>query len=483
MVGKRTDRYGFPGGLRAQLLLLLLVLLTATFGLIAVLMLQVIKRTIHSAEIELTAAQAETLAAKLAADEHERMTIVDDYLSRDDIAYAGWYADDQLQGSVGYDEEVESMLASTPPGNGPIRVQLEGRPYVLSTTSMADNRERAVLLRSLAPATRRVEQTRDLLFIYLGVDALFILIVGYALLTFFIVRPIRAIGVATERAAKGDLASPISVLPPNEFGQVGRSFNEMLGELRSKREELEERLEELNRANEELSQAQESLIRSEKLASVGQLSAGVAHEIGNPLAAIAGYVEILDDDDLDEDVRDDILERTGREVDRIRSTIRDLLDFSREDRDHEIQSVRLRDCVDEARSLVEAQPRSREVELDIELPDADLRVLAIESQLVQVLVNLLINAVDIVSEGGRVELTTAPRDERVVISVCDDGPGIADEDLQRLFEPFYTTKDPGEGTGLGLAISLRIIKRFGGDIDVESTPGEGSCFRVSLEQA
>ena len=192
---------------------------------------------------------------------------------------------------------------------------------------------------------------------------------------------------------------------------------------------------------------------------------------------------MLEDDDLDADMRADILDRTGREVERIRDTIRDLLDFSREDRDQDIQDVRVRECVDEAKRLVEAQPRSRDVDLDIVLPDADIRVRGVESQLVQVLVNLLINAIDAVGDAGRVELTTDETAERVVVSVCDDGPGVADEDLQKLFEPFYTTKDPGKGTGLGLAISLRIIKRFGGDIEVDSNPGEGTCFRVVLAPA
>jgi signal transduction histidine kinase len=477
MFGRNASRRGFPGGLRAQLLVLLLVLLAATFGLIAVLMLQVVKRSVHTSEAQLTVASARLLAAKH-EDGQAAADITSAHARRDGVVFATFTRGDAWVGAS--DPELAETITSLPKAGESRRVELRGRPHILAAADVPSGR--AVVARSLSAARERIDRTRDLLFIYLGVDALFILIVGYGFFTFLIVRPIRAIGVATKRAAKGDLASPISVLPPNEFGQVGRGFNEMLEELRSKREELEERLEELNRANEELSHAQESLIRSEKLASVGQLSAGVAHEIGNPLAAIAGYVEILEDDDLDADIRQDILERTGREVERIRTTIRDLLDFSREDREQEIQSVRVRDCIEEARSLIEAQPRSRGVELDFGLPDGDVRVLAIESQLVQVLVNLLINAVDVVSDGGRVDLETRVHDERVELSVCDDGPGVADEDIQRLFEPFYTTKEPGEGTGLGLAISLRIIKRFGGDIDVESTPGERTCFKVSLER-
>jgi signal transduction histidine kinase len=478
MFGRSTSRRSFPGGLRAQLLLGLLVLVGAAFGLIAVLTLQVVKNNVHSSETELTRMAAHELAARLAADDADTVDVSANFVKQDDVRFAGEWTDGSLEGLGLNKEDVVTAVESASDTTFARRIELGGTSQLIATAPSRDGV--AVVVRSSQRANERVDRTRDLLLIYLGVDALFILIVGYGFFTYLVVRPIRAIGVATERAAKGDLASPISLLPPNEFGRVGRSFNEMLEELRSKRDELEERLEELNRANEELSRAQESLIRSEKLASVGQLSAGVAHEIGNPLAAIAGYVEILEDDELDEEIRADILERTGKEVERIRGTIRDLLDFSREDREQEVQDVRVRDCIDEAKNLVEAQPRARDVELDIALPDSELRVRAIESQVVQVLVNLLINAIDAVDEGGRVELSTRTDEDQVTISVCDDGPGVDEDNLQKLFEPFYTTKDPGKGTGLGLAISLRIIKRFGGDIEVDSQPEEGTCFRVVL---
>lgn len=326
-----------------------------------------------------------------------------------------------------------------------------------------------------------IDATRRLLIVYLGLDALFILLVGYAFLTYVVMRPLRAIGVASERAARGDLASPVSVLPPNEFGQVGRQFNGMLDELRTSREELEERLEELDQANQQLREAQDSLIRSEKLASVGQLAAGVAHEVGNPLAAISGYLELLEDGDLDDDVATDIVVRSQKEVERIRVIIRDLLDFSREEAEPAIEAVALRTCVEEAKNLVKAQPKSRSVDIVDEVPTDLPQVRAVASQVVQILVNLLINAVDAMEgEAGRIVVSAEASDEQVVLVVEDDGPGIPEEKLQRVFDPFYTTKEPGEGTGLGLAICLRIMRRLEGDIRVANRHDHGARFELAF---
>ncbi len=405
MVGQPTRRRGFPGGLRAQLLLGLCLLILVAFGLAGVVAEHAIRRELP------VSAQPDSVQP------------------------------DSQQAS-------EEALAQQESAN------------------------------------ERIAEARRLLLVYLGLDALFILLVGYAFFTFVVVRPLRAIGVASERAARGDLASPVSVLPPNEFGQVGRQFNQMLAELRTKREELEDRLEELDQANRQLHETQDSLIRSEKLASVGQLAAGVAHEVGNPLAAIGGYMELLEEGDLDEETTRDIIERSGREVERIRATIQDLLDFSREESAPETTRVQLADCIDDAMSLVSAQPKARRVAIESDVPDDLPPIEAVGPQIVQVLVNLLINAVDALADGDidapRIDVAAEhrPDDGELVVRVTDNGPGIDTEKPQRIFDPFFTTKDPGEGTGLGLSICLRIMRRLDGDIRVESARGEGTTFEL-----
>lgn len=331
------------------------------------------------------------------------------------------------------------------------------------------------------------EGARTLILTYLALAALLILLLGYAFFTYLVLRPIRAIGVATQRAAKGDLASPIAHLPRNEFGQLSRQFNIMLAELAKNRRKLEERLAQLDRANHQLQRAQDSLIRSERLAGVGQLAAGVAHEIGNPLAAVSGYLELLEDEDLPADTRRDIRERAQREVERIQRIVRDLLDYSREDKSAEIAPIDLAKSINEAIHLLKAQPRAQFIQLSQAIP-ADLPpVLAIESEVVQILVNLLVNAADALNEDTKksaqktatIQIIAEKSDDHTVtLRVEDNGPGIDLETQRRLFDPFFTTKEPGAGTGLGLAVCHRLMKRFGGDIRVISEQNIGTKFEL-----
>lgn len=329
------------------------------------------------------------------------------------------------------------------------------------------------------------QAARQLLATYIALEGLVVLLLGYGFFTFLVVRPIRAIGVASQRAAQGDLASPIKYLPRNEFGAVSRQFNTMLLELAKNRQKLEQRLQELDQTNRQLREAQDSLIRSEKLASVGQLAAGVAHEVGNPLAAISGYLEILSDEDLDLKTRRDILMRSQKNVDRIRDTVGNLLNYSREESDATVEAVDLNACVAEALHLVRAQPKAQAVTIENALPDPIAPVRAVSGGVVQVLVNLLINAVDAMNQSepragakAQISLSAEERVDTVLLRVRDTGPGVSAEKLQRVFDPFFTTKDPGDGTGLGLAICLRLMRRVGGDIRLESTPGEGSEFSL-----
>lgn len=326
-----------------------------------------------------------------------------------------------------------------------------------------------------------MRRTQQLFLMFLSVIALVLLVFVYAMFTFLVVRPVRAIGVAAERASAGDLASPITLLPGNEFGRVGRSFNAMLVRLEDGRLELERRLKALETANSQLAAAQTTLIRSEKLASVGQLAAGIAHEIGNPLAAISGYNDLLVDGGLDEEETRDLLERNRVQLQRIRQIIRKLLDFSRDDV-AAVEATSARQCLSEALDLVRAIPRARAIRFEVQAEEA--QVCAAPAELVQVLVNLVMNAVDALqgTEDAVVRAVVSADEDAVWIAVEDNGPGIPTELRDRVFEPFFTTKDPGEGTGLGLAICARILERFGAEISVEPVAGgSGSRFVVRLQ--
>jgi two-component system NtrC family sensor kinase len=237
-----------------------------------------------------------------------------------------------------------------------------------------------------------------------------------------------------------------------------------------------------------LAEVQEQLARTRRLATIGQLAAGVAHEINNPLAAITTCAEatLRDMRGSEESAAlavgrqwDYYLEEIVRQALRCKEITRGLLDLSRQKRARR-DPVDLNRVVSQAALVFEQRGRERGVGFEVE-PDASVGEVATdEAMLRQVLDNLLSNALDAVADGGRVRVSTALDGARVRVEVEDDGHGIAPEVLARVFDPFFTTKDPGRGSGLGLAISLTLAEALGGAITVESRPDKGSLFRLWL---
>ncbi|MBU0511523.1 MAG: GAF domain-containing protein [Chloroflexi bacterium] len=227
----------------------------------------------------------------------------------------------------------------------------------------------------------------------------------------------------------------------------------------------------------------ERLIQSARLAAVGEMAAGVAHELNNPLTTVAGFVElVLDDIPADSPQRAD-LELVLREAWRAREVVRRLLDFSRPGegfRDH----ADLNDILSDVIALVQHLAHTSRVEFRLELWNDLPRIMVDREQIKQVLLNLLHNAHQSMPNGGILSLTTMPRErddqEWVTVKIQDTGQGISPENLGRIFEPFFSTQPPGKGTGLGLSVSYGIIQDHGGMIDVSSTPGKGSIFMVWL---
>jgi C4-dicarboxylate-specific signal transduction histidine kinase len=243
-------------------------------------------------------------------------------------------------------------------------------------------------------------------------------------------------------------------------------------------------VDELERANRALADARESLVRTEKLATVGRLAAGVAHEVGNPLGAIAGYAEVARDR-LRRGAAgeaDDFLARIGAEARRIDTIVHDLLDFARP-AEPALAPVAVRAAVEAAVRLARPQPRFRGVEVALDLPAALPPALADARRLEQVLLNLLLNAGDAMGGAGRLEIGARAEAGVVEIAVADRGPGIPAGDLPRIFDPFFTTKPPGAGTGLGLSICHRLVESFGGSIEAANREGGGAVLRVRLRAA
>lgn len=222
------------------------------------------------------------------------------------------------------------------------------------------------------------------------------------------------------------------------------------------------------------------LSQSEKLAIIGQLAAGVAHELNNPLTAILANAQIIQrglskENDLQESV--DLIIRAGE---RAAQVVQNLLDFARKE-DFHLEPTDIHMTLQRSIELIKHELVTRRVSLEF-LPDSNLpTILASEDHLQSVWLNLLMNAIDSMDKSpAHIQLTTHKDENSVLISFSDNGKGISAEILNNIFEPFYTTKAPGKGTGLGLSISQRIVKQHGGSIQVKSQPGNGSEFIVTL---
>ena len=229
----------------------------------------------------------------------------------------------------------------------------------------------------------------------------------------------------------------------------------------------------------EQARREEDLQRREHLASIGLLASGVAHEVNTPLTGISSYAQILLDRRGPEDPEYGLLHKIQQQTQRAAGIASSLLNFARQ-ADSDYQPIDLHEMTQETLELFEAHLKGRRVELHRELDARLPEVMGNRGRLQQVLMNLLLNAADATPDGGRIAVRASAVNGRVRIMVIDTGTGIAPEHLDRIYDPFFTTKPRGRGTGLGLSVSYGIVKEHSGTLTAESTPGEGSRFIVSL---
>ena len=308
-------------------------------------------------------------------------------------------------------------------------------------------------------------------------------------------RPIRRFVDAIARIRAGDTAATVRIESADEFGVMAQHFNEMMvrvnqfsDELQSRVKEavaeLDQRYQEVQRLNEQLFEMQRRLSHAERLSVSGRIMAQVAHEIGTPLHSVAGHLELLRKELPADLLTDDAARRLGiieTQLARVTEIITQLLDLTRRSAGDPgpVDVGRLvRETIEVVRPGMSAARLGFRVEPPSELP----RVHGHAGQLQQVILNLLTNAMDATPPGGRVEVATRAVPERgqVVIEVSDSGHGIATAHRKQIFEPFFSTKAPGQGSGLGLFISSQIVRDHKGRIEVESEPGRRTTFRVVL---
>jgi len=228
----------------------------------------------------------------------------------------------------------------------------------------------------------------------------------------------------------------------------------------------------------EVKKLQQQIDQSEKLAVLGQLSAGIAHEIGNPLAGISSIVQLLQRKSND-DATNEYLAILRENIDRISKIVRELVDFSRPPK-YEESFVDLTGIIKTAIGIVKYDKRVKNINFETQLSNEIPSIRAVADQLLQVFVNILINALDAVKGEGTISVKSKSDYENIAVEICDNGCGMSEDILDKIFEPFFTTKEVGRGTGLGLSVSYGIIKKFNGDIKVTSKENEGSCFKIIL---
>ena len=314
---------------------------------------------------------------------------------------------------------------------------------------------------------------RQIIIFFLGLDILAMVIFGTYLLSRRVAGPLVRMVDRVDALASGRY-EPQDPEPDqvDEIRRLEESFESMARQLLESKRELEMNLDSLR-------DAQEGLVRSEKMATVGRLGAGLAHELGNPLGALSGFVHLLQRADLPETSRVDFLQRMDSEISRMDEIIRSLLDFARPVKTT-AGPVDVNQVISDTLVLAKVQKWYKGVEVRIDLDDNMPEAMAERNRLIQVLLNLLENAGQAMSGCGVLTVTSGRQGREVYVKVSDNGPGMELSELEHIFDPFYSLKEPGQGTGLGLTVSQSIVMSFGGRIDVESSPGNGAIFTVRL---
>jgi len=321
-----------------------------------------------------------------------------------------------------------------------------------------------LLLFTLATVSWQDPQ-RHIVLVVAGAGAIAICAALLLVLTYFIQRPLIELQDKIAQLGEGDLSVSVRFAQRNdEIGDLGRNFNRMVAQLRESREEIDR----LHRTQ---------MSRAEHLATLGELATGLAHEIRNPLAGIAGVIEIVGRDLPASSPARTVVKEVRQEITQINRILTDLLQTARP-HPPEIRRSDLNTTVEHAVMLARQQALSKPIEIVLQKSSGLGEVEHDSDQIHQVLLNLLLNSIQAIEGQGKITVEVEPRADYAAITVADSGRGIPPAVLPNIFRPFYTTK--GNGTGLGLSLARRIVEEHHGRIEVNSSPGQGTSFVVLL---
>jgi two-component system NtrC family sensor kinase len=343
--------------------------------------------------------------------------------------------------------------------------------------------------------TTSIESTRKQMFhgtLFFGAVVVLLASLMLVLIFYrFVSRPVAELEKGMKRLTAGDFDTPIKIKSRDEMGLLAQTFNSMAQEVKRYRENMEDWTmslqEEVDKKTGEIVRAQEQIVNAEKLASLGRMAAGVAHELNSPLTGIITFSHLMRDripPDRKQDIDD--LDTVIEQAERCTKIIKGMLGFARKGVSEAIETD-VNTLLQETVGMVRNQVKFHNVRISMELAKGLPQIHIDPNQLQQVFLNLITNAADAMNDRGSISIATrltgqAP-EETVEIEFTDTGPGIYPSNLDKIFEPFFTTKPVGKGTGLGLPVSYGIIKKHGGDITVKSNVGEGTSFFVHIPVA
>lgn len=284
--------------------------------------------------------------------------------------------------------------------------------------------------------------------------------------TRMMIKPIDSIVQMSKEITKGNLSARCNIHPAGEMGQLCKTINKMADAIEQQEKKMKR-------------DTQLQILQSEKLASVGRLAAGIAHEINNPLTGILTFTHLLREkkNNSEEDLHD--LNVIMQETTRVREIVRNLLDFARQSPSNK-EMVNINEIIRLLLKLVKSQKEFRKIRIDEQFDEKLPELFADKNQLQQVFLNLLLNAGEAISGEGTITIGTLIDEEYILVTIADNGCGIKTGDIGKIFDPFYTTKPVGKGTGLGLSVSYGIVQQHGGTIKCESREGEGTTFMIYL---
>lgn len=480
-------------GLRLQLLLLLGGLMVLAFVPLYFATSTYTRITLQRQQVAHAEALGRSIAAHVIEARHRRspeqlMELLEAQLATGDVEALAVYDPEGRPVARAGDLELVRALGELPGRAELAVVELRGSFGPAIAVFVPAQRGSVAAVLRVDPQRTRAAPLVHLIGLYMGVVGLATLLGAYFALTRLIVRPVDALSRAAQRVVRGARELELPTQAPRELAELGESLRTMTHHLLHEEEELRRRVDEVQRATQRLQDAQETVVRSERLASVGRLAAGLAHEIGNPISALLGLQDLLLEGGLSPEEQRDFVERMKRETSRVHRILRDLLQFARPgaERPEATAPGDVAAAVADTLALVRPQKAFAELTLAADVA-ADLPPVRLgHEQLVQVLLNLLMNAADACAGTGQVALAArlveAPGrgPTSVEISVTDSGPGVSADMRRRLFEPFATTKEVGKGTGLGLAVSRGLVEGAGGSLVLDTAHAPGARFVILL---